>query len=141
MPIAACKNCKHKIHWRNQRGTRLASIRCQCGGEFEAVVWSSEENGYVARRIMPRKSLGNVIQCALCGLRRMPCSGNVRILMASEQYEVHVFKHPKFLDSVTVVIPPGSGLCWWHNQANIFSLEISKQKMTPLVAAACKEKK
>lgn len=34
MPVAICKSCGKRKHWRNQRGTRLKDIRCECGGEL-----------------------------------------------------------------------------------------------------------
>lgn len=34
MPEAVCLTCGDCRHWRNQRGVRLADLRCKCGGQL-----------------------------------------------------------------------------------------------------------
>ena len=42
MPTAVCTECRALVHWRNQRGARIAGTRCRCGGSLEAAIWSDE---------------------------------------------------------------------------------------------------
>lgn len=34
---ARCIQCNKRLHWRNQRGNKLANHKCECGGKYEAV--------------------------------------------------------------------------------------------------------
>src|SRR5215510_3119510 len=56
MPTAICATCNQVTHWRNQRGARLADMRCMCGGCLKAAVWT--EQGYQIRETRGAKKGG-----------------------------------------------------------------------------------
>ena len=40
MPNAVCQSCGKVVHWRNQRGVRLADYRCRCGGTYKSLPYT-----------------------------------------------------------------------------------------------------
>lgn len=73
MPWALCMACNKESRYRGTRGTRLAELRCACGGQLR---------GQTAGR--PSKNAGRTYErCAVCGRRRMATSWGVRRLYSS----------------------------------------------------------
>lgn len=76
MPMAICTTCDTPLYWRNQRGARLADMRCYCGGQVVAATWA---DGHYVRRAKPagatkgqRKTI-----CSVCGRACMTGSHDV----------------------------------------------------------------
>ena len=65
MPTAICATCNQVTHWRNQRGARLADMRCTCGGCLKAAVWT--EQGYQIRETRGAKKGPTRSECLCCG--------------------------------------------------------------------------
>lgn len=67
MATAICTTCNNPLHYRNTRGTRLAEMRCGCGGRLAAATWT--EAGYIVRQSRPGKSTAGRRKavCAICG--------------------------------------------------------------------------
>jgi hypothetical protein len=67
MPAAICTTCNQVSHWRNQRGVRLADLKCRCGGELKSATW--KDGAYQIRE--SAKGKGNTgrkkAACAICG--------------------------------------------------------------------------
>jgi hypothetical protein len=73
MPTAIC-SCGKLTHWRNQRGTRLADLRCACGQPVRRATWTPQ--GWIETPPPAAKPASTREACALCGrLRQVPGRG------------------------------------------------------------------
>lgn len=110
MPMAICE-CGKTRHWRNQRGARLADLRCECGKPMRRAVWSSD--GYVAAPNEGATKGRKMECCALCGRRRSVPGGGVRLAQDTE-FQVHYRGSPHG-QNVARMVPAGVVVCWVHS--------------------------
>lgn len=99
---ARCETCGALLHWRAQRGTRLADFRCTCGGRFKAV---AQDGSPITRH--PRPRAGRVA-CVLDGRRRMMPGPTVY----RSPFE---FAVPLFWDGLVQLVRRGDPVCWYHD--------------------------
>lgn len=124
MPTAMCLKCQRAIRWRNQRGTRLADLRCpQCGSGLVRAMWAADGHLVVPGHggHPPEK----FIRCVICGRRRKPGG------MTCQQVEVASRLNAKEREwrsgrnqPVPEVIPAGSTVCWHHQLEPVDSAEV-----------------
>ena len=109
-----CKVCGHSGSWRNQRGNRLADMRCVlCGSEVASAVW--HDGKYVLRSSLNAgpKVKTRKVACAVCGrFRRVPGNQVFQVADATE-HRVH-FGSWLNRQSASITIPAGSYCCWYH---------------------------
>jgi hypothetical protein len=67
MATAICGQCGDVLHWRAQRGVRLADFACKCGGAYKAATY--QDGRWVMRK--PASGGANAgrakTPCAICG--------------------------------------------------------------------------
>lgn len=110
MPTAICE-CGKTYQWRNQRGSRLADHRCECGKRLRRAVWTPD--GWAPAPAKVQREMPQLEACAVCGRRRSVPGGGVRL--ASEtvfhvQYEGEAYRTPE-----ARVVPAGAVVCWSHS--------------------------
>jgi hypothetical protein len=63
MSWATCESCGKEVHWRATRGSKLADLRCSCGGRLRA-----KTSG------RPSGTRGRIMRlCAFCKAHRTSC--------------------------------------------------------------------
>jgi DNA-directed RNA polymerase subunit RPC12/RpoP len=116
MPIAICGDCAAETHWRNQRGVRLADLRCSsCGhsGCLNAAAWDSTEGRYVIRDYAHSAGLrgGRFVKCSYCSRRRLEKRDGRGIWRPPVRVRLARYRDGR--DAVT--IEAGHPLCaYWH---------------------------
>lgn len=113
MPTAIC-DCGKVRHWRNQRGTRLADLRCECGRPLRRAVYTPD--GW---RPAPAEGAtkGRKMECcALCGRRRSVPGGGRRLEQA-QSFQVYrraggIWEAAR---RETVMVPAGAVVCRFHS--------------------------
>lgn len=115
MPTALCE-CGKAVHWRNQRGVRLADLHCECGkAGLKAATWT--KTGYVLRE--PSAPRGAMCKCAICGRRRRVPGGG-KLLKEATQFRVYFsntgaqYLATEYREE-TRDLKEGDVVCWHHS--------------------------
>ncbi len=116
---AICKSCGERLRFRNQRGNRLSSYVCECGGTFGLGRYDDQTNTYVL--VQPKPNHGKGVQCAICGRKRRYPSGNVKRLDQDTEFTIRRAANPNSQisclfadDPQPLTILAGSIICWHH---------------------------
>lgn len=99
MPYAICDVCGERRHYRNTRGSRIADMRCTCGGSLVAAMW--KEGGWVKRTGNTANAGRKRCVCAICGRNRLAGSRGSRTPTAPFAEGDRTF-------------PAGTTVCWYH---------------------------
>ena len=108
MPTAICATCNQITHWRNQRGARLANMRCTCGGCLKAAVWA--EQGYLIRETRGANKGRTRSECLCCGrscLLREKTSRTVKLVLSNIGFDARNWAQTIW----TIQIEAGDALC------------------------------
>jgi hypothetical protein len=95
MPTAICTTCNELHHWRNQRGMRLAEMRCKCGGELKAAVWVDGQ--YQPRQASSQSKGRKKAVCSVCGHHCLPRQERPRIV---EMYISNLVRDARYWSQV-----------------------------------------
>jgi hypothetical protein len=112
MPTAICTTCNKSHHWRNQRGARLADMRCVCGGKLARAQWDGDK--YVVPAKLSTKR-GKAVTCYLCGRQRF--GRNAFQITEPRVIEINYWAIPGPGYAMKVELPAGESFCWWHRQS------------------------
>lgn len=117
MPKAICPY-GHLMHYRNQRGFRLAALRCEtCGMELKRAVWDSAKRQWIPL-VRKSKQVGRSRHnCWICGRARYCPSSGSRIV--EEPFKIKVLdpardaplNYNNYLE-----VPSGVVICWLHSE-------------------------
>lgn len=123
MPYAICTECGQAMHWRNTRGSRIADMRCTCGGRLRAAKW---QDGRIVPRPQKSVAAGKTYRiCAVCERRRL----DTKVIDGPHQREY--WRDPetplgyKILRTAPEIYPAGSVVCPRCRQYLVPSEEVS----------------